>query len=97
MTTLQPQEPWHLDKRVPVVLISTIVVQTIGIVWWAATLDHQVEQHERRLVQLESADARLDTEARRLSELLVRVDERLAAQNQILQRLEQSLRQPSGR
>lgn len=47
------EEPWHLDRRVPVALIFAILMQTIGIVWWAATIGAEVEQ-------LKSNDSRQD-------------------------------------
>jgi Tfp pilus assembly protein PilO len=48
------EEPWHLDRRVPVAMIIAILVQTFGIVWWAATIGAEVEQ-------LKSNDARQDS------------------------------------
>jgi hypothetical protein len=32
------QEAWHLDKRVPIALIAAIVMQTMGAIWWAASV-----------------------------------------------------------
>jgi lysozyme family protein len=39
---------WHLDKRVPIALIFTIVMQTAGLVWWASSLTERVNTLERR-------------------------------------------------
>lgn len=39
---------WHLDKRVPIALIFTIVIQTAGLVWWASSLTERVNTLERR-------------------------------------------------
>jgi len=33
---------WHLNRRVPIALIITIIMQTIGIVWWATSLSARV-------------------------------------------------------
>ena len=38
---------WHLDRKVPIALIATIVIQTMAIVWWAAKTDARVDQLER--------------------------------------------------
>ena len=38
---------WHLDKRVPLALIVTIVVQTAGLVWWASSLSERVNSLEK--------------------------------------------------
>jgi hypothetical protein len=47
-------EPWHLDKRVPIALILALVMQTAGMVWWAAGLTHRVDQHAREIAALAS-------------------------------------------
>jgi hypothetical protein len=38
---------WYLDKRVPLALILTIVIQTAGLVWWASNLTERVNSLER--------------------------------------------------
>lgn len=38
---------WHLDKRVPIALILTLVLQTGGLVWWASSLSERVNALER--------------------------------------------------
>lgn len=42
-------EHWHLDKKVPLALIVTIVVQTCAIVWWASQASARLDQLERRV------------------------------------------------
>ena len=49
MADRQDDRHWHLDRRVPVALIVTIVMQTIGIVWWAASISARVDVLEARL------------------------------------------------
>lgn len=41
-------ESWHLDKRVPVALILSIVFQTGIFLWWAASLTERVGVLEKR-------------------------------------------------
>jgi hypothetical protein len=41
---------WHLDKKVPVALIATLAVQTVAIVWWAASLSQRVDALEHNAV-----------------------------------------------
>lgn len=45
---------WHLDKRVPVALIITILGQMAFFVWWAANV-------ESRMLASETANSRQDT------------------------------------
>lgn len=44
---------WHLDKKVPIVLIATIVLQTIGFVGWFSSWQSEVGS---RLAALEKTD-----------------------------------------
>lgn len=38
------EEPWHLDKRVPVALIATLFLQFGAGVWWASGTDRDLQQ-----------------------------------------------------
>lgn len=67
---------WHLDKKVPLALIVTIIAQTMAIVWWAATASSRLDQLERqvntaapqaeRIIRLET---KMDGIAEAISEL----------------------------
>jgi hypothetical protein len=61
---------WHLDKRVPIAMILTIVLQTGTFVWFAARLDHRVEALER-------SESRLTTSAPVQADRLTRVEVKL--------------------
>lgn len=39
---MEDQSRWHLDKRVPIALILTIMMQTIGVVWYVSKLDSRI-------------------------------------------------------
>ena len=58
---------WHLDKKVPLGLLVTIILQTVGAVWWAASLSQRANELERfaaaavpRLESIISLDKRVD-------------------------------------
>lgn len=51
------REPWHLDKRVPVVIVGAILAQTFGFGWWAATVSQRQETNTARITALETAVA----------------------------------------
>lgn len=48
------REPWHLDKRVPIALILTLVLQSGGLIWWAAQMSSEVAAQGRRVAVLEN-------------------------------------------
>jgi hypothetical protein len=84
-------EPWHLDKRVPLALIGALLMQTAGMGWWASQQAATDRDHEMRLARLEQMDNAMAIEARRMAEMLARLDERMIAQNAILRRMEEAL------
>lgn len=67
---------WHLDKRVPVAIIGTILMQTAGGVWFAAGLHW-------RLMALEG---RKD-----LNDRMVRMEQVVATNTRALERIERIL------
>jgi len=80
-------EGWHLDKRVPVALIITIMMQTIAAVWWAASLSARVDALERDWARFSDVVSRLRTQEDRAA----RVDVRLEALYGRLDRIETKL------
>lgn len=48
MSEREDDKHWTVDRRVPLALIVTIIVQTGGLVWWASSLSERVNTLERR-------------------------------------------------
>ena len=71
-------EPWTVDRRVPVALILTLFIQTAGILYWAAGLEHRVSTLENWIESNQSTQTRL-----------VRVEERLVSVREGLDDLKQ--------
>jgi hypothetical protein len=64
---MQQDRQWHLDKRVPIALIITMILQTMAVVWWAAKADN-------RLDNLEKAGSLGSTQAERIVRLETKMD-----------------------
>lgn len=62
------KQHWTVDKRVPLALIITLMVQTGGAIWWAATISGRVNQLEKS--QQRSDDEKLG-ERMKVVEVLV--------------------------
>lgn len=88
---------WHLDRKVPIALIAVLAGQVVAGIYFASRLQTQVEQHDRRIISLEATDTRMGEDARRISEYLARMDERIQAQTAILRRVEDALRPSASR
>lgn len=58
---------WTVDKKVPLALILTIIIQTGAMLWWAASLSERVNNLERQ----QSASA---PQADRLTRVEVKIE-----------------------
>lgn len=56
------EREWHLDKRVPIALIITLMAQTAGIVWWASALSSRVGVLEKSDESSVSQNSQLNTQ-----------------------------------
>lgn len=84
-----PAQHWVLDKRVPIAVVVTIILQTAGMVWWAANLSNRVSNLEQtstnerdrgdRLIRLETQQEAVKETLGTINRKLDRVIERLPA------------------
>ena len=68
-------ESWHLDKKVPVAIIVTLILQIFGAAWIASKLDSRVEALEKSDVRHERSIDVLTTERDGNRERLTRLEE----------------------
>ncbi len=76
---------WTLDKRVPLAIIITVLAQTAGAVWWAASLNERVGQLERALIQAAGQDGRIVRVETKLEGLGVTLDKIDAKVDRLIQ------------
>lgn len=65
--TMQPDPangPWHVDKRIPLALILTIIIQTSAFGYWIGQLSNQldsaIETNRQQDDRLDSQDAAIN-------------------------------------
>lgn len=91
-------ESWHLDRKVPITIILTILIQTFGLVWWASKMDSRVgslEDGARKGDALHAiTESKLET-LRGDRDRLVRMETQLEGIQRSIQRLESRLLEPS--
>ena len=76
----EKDQAWRLGKEIPVATIVVLLLQTAGVIWWAASTSARVESLEKTLTILQVAqsavDRRQDEEAQRAEgRLLARLDQ----------------------
>lgn len=84
MTERDHDTQWHLDKKVPLALIGTIVMQTIMVTWWAANASARLEAVEKKV---EAAAPQ--------AERIVRLEEKIGVVQQGINELKAMLMRPT--
>ena len=82
---------WSIDRRIPLALIATLLMEFGGFVWWFSSVESRLTMKEQRLSRVEQ---RLDDDQRMISfigERLARIEERTNAQIDLLKRIETRL------
>lgn len=78
---MEPQNSdWHLDKRVPIALIATLVAQSMGAIWWASSMQSRLQSVES-IIAAQSANegrlARLEQSSMMQSRALDRIEDKI--------------------
>lgn len=77
---------WHLSKSVPVTFILAIVMQTIALVWFVASLDSEIENNTRELVRHETRLIALEASVQAQAVAMARIDENINAIKTMMER-----------
>ena len=48
-------ENWHLDKKIPVLIVMTILVQTFSAGWWSAGTSQRIQTLEKNVEDIQEA------------------------------------------
>lgn len=83
-----PEQQWHLDKRVPVAIIFAILMQSLGGVWWAASINERTAQIERRLGAFAERSQQADREMAITQQTVAVLSAQLENQIRSIERLE---------
>ena len=82
------KKDWHLEKKVTISLILSILLQTSTIVWWGSKLDSRVGFLEEKVSVDRNKIENQEKEFKDAASRLARVEERTAAMLDILRRIE---------
>ena len=75
---------WHLSKSVPITFIFAIIMQTIALIWFVATLRNDVDSNQKELLRLETRTSSLEQVVQSQAITLGRIDENIKSIRMIL-------------
>lgn len=70
---------WHLDKRVPITLIFSILAQTAAMAWFISSMDAGIENNSKDLIRHEARIDSLELAVQSQAVSLARIDENIKA------------------
>ena len=79
-------ENWHLSKSVPVTVIVTIVMQSLGLVWYVSTLDASVSTNAREIARHEVRIIEIEKTSQLQAVMLGRIDENIKAIRTVIEK-----------
>ena len=62
------EQPWHLDKRIPIALILAIILQVSGAVYWASKMESRIEANTSRIEVVDRDMSRLSRQIAAMAE-----------------------------
>jgi hypothetical protein len=106
MAPAAPKDPaevsWHFDRRIPIALIVTIIVQTGAAIWWASSVTSFMVESQRTASALADRVKAVETDSDSLDRRLVRFEvllegqtDQLKEQRQILTQIRDSVGAPA--
>ena len=72
-------EPWHLSRSVPITFLLAILLQTVALIWFVATLRNDVDTNKTDIVRLETRTVQLETIVQSQAVTMARMDENIKA------------------
>lgn len=72
-------EPWHLSRSVPITFLFAILLQTVALIWFVATLRNDVDTNRTEIIRLETRTGQLETVVQSQAVTMARMDENIKA------------------
>jgi len=79
-------QPWHLNKSIPLTFIMAIIGQTVALVWFVASLNSDIQTNTREIVRHETRLIALEGIVQVQAVTMGRMDENIKAIRQMMER-----------
>ena len=70
-------QPWHLNKSIPLTFIMAILAQTVALVWFVSSLNSSIENNTRDLMRHEARIDALEKVVQQQAVTMGRIDENI--------------------
>lgn len=92
----EPKDPasssWHFDKRIPLALIATIILQTGAAIWWASAVNSYIEGDKASAVVIANRVTAVERDNSAVATRITRLEVLLETQADLLKEIRDTLK-----
>ena len=83
---------WHFDKRIPLALIGTIILQTGAAIWWASMVNSYIDDDRRGSVTISERISAVERDNSANGNRMTRVEVLLETQGDLLKEIRDTVK-----
>lgn len=87
----EQRQSWHLDKKVPITIVTALVVQTIALVWQASALNSAVKQNATNIEETTKRVSDMEIRERETGKMMAKVETMLENLQHTVYRIDNAL------
>ena len=76
---------WHLSKSIPLTFVLAILGQTVALVWFVATLNHDIQVNTREIIRHETRLIALEAIVQKQAVTMARIDENIKSIREMME------------
>lgn len=93
MADKNPDNAWHLDRRVPIALLVGLLIQTFGAAWWLSKLESRVDSVGMVQAVLKDDVKEIERNNRQSEPRMIRLEEKFVALNKTMENQGKTLKE----
>lgn len=85
------QQAWHLDKKVPITIVTALIIQTLALVWQASALNSAVKQNTDSIAETTKRVSDMEVRERETGKMMAKVETMLENLQHTVYRIDNAL------
>jgi len=93
---MAPKDPaeasWHFDRRIPIALIGTIILQTGAAIWWASAVNSYIDTDKATAIAIADRVAAVERDNSTVANRITRLEVLLETQGELLKEIRDTVK-----
>ena len=83
---------WHFDKRIPLALIATIILQTGAAIWWASAVNSYIDADKASTLAIAERVSAVERDNSAVATRITRLEVLLETQSELLKEIRDAIK-----